>query len=151
MKTRAQTRFFLSSRTSANSPRVSSCSFSQFSSFKASWFFLIKSSLSHGFSALASVARWRDLSSLNRSIFWLICRRTRSLYCSHAEKTNNQKDQLLLFTVIDQSAHLVPASRAEKLQTLEFMCGLFSHGMVSYLSVEPDMQNVLPAAELRRW
>lgn len=151
MKTRAQTRFFLSSRTSANCPRVSSCSFSQCSSFKASWLFLLKSSLSQGFSALASVATQRDFSSLNNSIFWLICRRTRSLYCSHAEKAIYQKEKLLLFTFKNQSAHLVPASRAEKLQTLESMCGHCGRGMVSYLSLEPDMQNLLPAAELRCW
>lgn len=149
MKTRAQTRFFLSSRTSANCPRVSSRSSSQCSSFKACWFFLLKSSLSHGFSALASVATWRDFSSLNSSIFWLICRRTRSLYCSHAEKAINQKEIVLLLSVTNQSAHLVPVSRAVKLLTLESMCGLCGCGTVNYLSLEPDMQNLLPAAELR--
>lgn len=99
MKTRAQTRFFLSSRTSANCPMVSSRSFSQDSSFKASWLFFIKSSLSHGFRAPASVATWWDFPSLNSSMFWLICRRTRSLYSSHAEKAIHQKKKTI-FTIL---------------------------------------------------
>ncbi|TNN61990.1 hypothetical protein EYF80_027825 [Liparis tanakae] len=65
--------------------RVSSGSCCQSSILRATAFPLEESSSSQGFRRSVRTDTWRPFSSLSSSMFWLICRRTRSLYSSQAE------------------------------------------------------------------
>lgn len=87
IRTRAQTLFFLSKSNSTPWPSVSSCSDCQFRILPAIWLPLDWSSSSQGLKLLVRADTHRLLSSLSRSMYWLICSKTRSMYCKQADDT----------------------------------------------------------------